>query len=209
MIKLCGRYAFYIEKNSLALRYNIDLKDNLTFSPRPEIYPGENSPVLVNKSNNKQLKLFNWGFTPSYAKYRIINAKAESIDKKATFKDAFYNKRCIIPATSFYEWKDQGKRKVKHQISIKDQDIFSMAGIYDDFIDENGNIVTSFSIITTKANDKMNNLHHRMPVILTKNKENYWLNNNDISKLKNLLKPYNNEDTIIERDSNEEQLSLF
>ena len=206
---MCGRYAFYIEKESLRERFNIELIDDFNFSPREEIFPGEDSAVIINKSNKKQLKLFNWGFTPSYAKYRIINARAESIDKKATFKDAFKNKRCIIPATSFFEWKDQGKRKIKHQISIKDQDIFSMAGIYDDFIDKNGNIITSFSIITTKANEKMKNLHHRMPVILTKEKENYWLSNNNISKLKNLLTPYNNENTIIKRDSNEEQLSLF
>ena len=206
---MCGRYAFYIEKNSLALRYNIELKDNLNFSPRQEIYPGENSPVIVNKSNDRQLKLFNWGFTPSYAKYKIINARAETINEKSTFKDAFYNKRCIIPATSFYEWKNKGKRKVKHQISIKDQNIFSMAGIYDDFIDENGNIVTKFSIITTKANEKMKNLHHRMPVILTRERENQWLKNNDLSKLKKFLKPYNNDNTIIERNSNEEQMSLF
>ena len=204
---MCGRYSLYLKPTDLSLRYNT-FNNDINFSPKNEIYPGENAPVITidNNSDKKQLSLFNWGFSPTYTNKKIINARAETIDQKKTFKKPFENKRCIIPATSFFEWKNKGKNKIKHEIYIKNEKIFSLAGLYDEFTDKNGNKITCYTIITTKANKALEDIHNRMPVIITKEKEDFWLKSSDYSKLKDLLTPYN-EEMKIENDN--DQLSLF
>ena len=204
---MCGRYSLYLKPTDLSLRYNT-FNNDINFSPKNEIYPGENAPVITidNNSDKKQLSLFNWGFSPTYTNKKIINARAETIDQKKTFKKPFENKRCIIPATSFFEWKNKGKNNIKHEIYIKNEKIFSLAGLYDEFTDKNGNKITCYTIITTNANKALEDIHNRMPVIITKEKEDFWLKSSDYSKLKNLLTPYNQE-IKIEKDN--DQLSLF
>ena len=204
---MCGRYSLYLKPTDLSLRYNT-FNNDINFSPKNEIYPGENAPVITidNNSDKKQLSLFNWGFSPTYTNKKIINARAETIDQKKTFKKPFENKRCIIPATSFFEWKNKGKNKIKHEIYIKNEKIFSLAGLYDEFTDKNGNKITCYTIITTKANKALEDIHNRMPVIITKEKEDFWLKSSDYAKLKDLLTPYN-EEMKIENDN--DQLSLF
>lgn len=204
---MCGRYTLYITPTDLSLRYNA-LNNNIKFSPKNEIYPGENAPVITidNNSDKKQLSLFNWGFSPSYTNKKIINARAETIDQKKTFEKPFKNKRCIIPATSFFEWKNKGKNKIKHEIYLKNEKIFSLAGIYDKFTDKNGNKITCYTIITTNANKTLEDIHNRMPVIITKEKEDFWLKSSDYSKLKDLLTSYNQEMKI---ENENDQLSLF
>ncbi|HKL75419.1 MAG TPA: SOS response-associated peptidase [Halanaerobiales bacterium] len=207
---MCGRYSLYIKPTDLALRYGT-INNDINFSPKKEIYPGQNAPVITidTKSNNKQLKLFNWGFSPSYTKQKIINARSETIDQKTTFKKSFKDKRCLIPATSFFEWKKIAKNNIKHEIYLKNQKIFSFAGIYDQFRDKDDNLITCYTIITTNANEKINNIHNRMPVILSKNQEDNWLKTNNTAELKKLLSPYNNNDTVIENNSDQKQLNLF
>lgn len=204
---MCGRYSLYLKPTDLSLRYNT-FNNDINFSPKNEIYPGENAPVITidNNSDKKQLSLFNWGFSPTYTNKKIINARAETIDQKKTFKKPFENKRCIIPATSFFEWKNKGKNKIKHEIYIKNEKIFSLAGLYDEFTDKNGNKITCYTIITTKANKALEDIHNRMPVIITKEKEDFWLKSSDYSKLKDLLTPYNQEMKI---ENDNDQLSLF
>lgn len=204
---MCGRYTLYITPTDLSLRYNA-LNNNIKFSPKNEIYPGENAPVITidNNSDKKQLSLFNWGFSPSYTNKKIINARAETIDQKKTFEKPFKNKKCIIPATSFFEWKNKGKNKIKHEIYLKNEKIFSLAGIYDKFTDKNGNKITCYTIITTNANKALEDIHNRMPVIITKEKEDFWLKSSDYSKLKDLLTSYNQEMKI---ENENDQLSLF
>jgi len=204
---MCGRYSLYIKPTDLSLRYNT-FNNDINFSPKNEIYPGENAPVITidNNSDKKQLSLFNWGFSPAYINKKIINARAETIDQKKTFKKPFENKRCIIPATSFFEWKNKGKNKIKHEIYIKNEKIFSLAGIYDEFTNKNGNKITCYTIITTNANKALEDIHNRMPVIITKEKEDFWLKSSDYSKLKDLLTPYNQKMKI---ENDNDQLSLF
>ena len=204
---MCGRYSLYLKPTDLSLRYNT-FNNDINFSPKNEIYPGENAPVITidNNSDKKQLSLFNWGFSPTYTNKKIINARAETIDQKKTFKKPFENKRCIIPATSFFEWKNKGKNKIKHEIYIKSEKIFSLAGLYNEFTDKNGNKITCYTIITTKANKALEDIHNRMPVIITKEKEDFWLKSSDYSKLKDLLTPYNQEMKI---ENDNDQLSLF
>ena len=112
---MCERYSLFIPLNKLIERFGLDIIDGKEYTPRAEIYPTENAPVIV-KKKHKQLKLFKWGFPPSYTKRPIINARAETIDEKPTFRESFQKKRCLVPATSFFEWKKDKKGKIKHRI---------------------------------------------------------------------------------------------
>ena len=110
--------------------------------------------------------MFKWGFSPSFANNLIINARSEIITTKYIFKKSFYNKRCLLPATGFFEWKTERNQKIKHKIQLKDQNIFSFAGLYDSFTNEDGQKIPCVTIITTSANSKIETVHNRMPVIL-------------------------------------------
>ncbi|MBS4536958.1 SOS response-associated peptidase [Clostridium sp. D2Q-11] len=187
---MCGRYYLNIGLKDIYERYNIRYKEENKYEFN-EIYPSNKSPVVL-KDGEKKLKIINWGFKPSYSKSLLINARSETIDKKPTFKDSFYNKRCIIPVSGFFEWEKDGKDKIKRRIHIKDRKIFSLAGIYDNFKDENGDDYTAFTILTTVPNKDMIKIHNRMPVIIPEEKEDIWLDNNieNYGRLKTMFKPY-------------------
>ncbi len=207
---MCGRYSLNIGLQNLMKRYGI-IDTDINFSPAEEIYPSGNVPVVL-KNNKRQLELFKWGFDPSFARNLIINARVETIDEKNLFKDCFYNNRCLIPATAFFEWKDIDGKKIKYKISLPESDIFSFAGIYDTFTDKHNNPVQSFTIITTAACEKIKPVHHRMPVILKENQEDLWLDSEikDSERLKKLLESTESEDINLEKTGNKgNQQSLF
>jgi len=141
-----------------------------------------------------------WGLVPFWAKavkdadkYSLINCKAEEIDQKRSYKDAFKKRRCIVPVSGFFEWKRAGRGPKKpFAIHHSKFPILSVAGIYEHWVSkETGEIVNSFAIVTTTANSMMEQIHTRMPVILDKKNEREWLDpeNQDIDALKKLLKP--------------------
>ena len=144
------------------------------------------------------IKLYKWGFSPSFTNNLIINARGESVDQKPTFKNSFLNKRCLIPVTGFYEWQNTDNKKNKYNITVKNEKVFSLAGIYDSFKNNNGDIKNAFSIITISANKKINPIHHRMPVIIEKQVEKTWLNSKikNRKQLKNMLKPFPDENIL-------------
>ena len=192
MNKMCGRYYLYTKLEKLLKRYGI--KDTeIDFSPQKEIFPSQQAPVVLQKKNsNKKLKSFKWGFAPSFASRLIINARSETIEKKPTFRKSFYQKRCLVPVTGFFEWKTLPEKKVKYKINLKEKDIFSLAGIYDDFKNEKGETITSFCILTTDASKKLEEIHQRMPVILNRENEEKWLNPDikNTGLFKNFLNPF-------------------
>ena len=121
----------------------------------------------------------------------MINAKAETITEKASFKNPFKRKRCLVLSDGFYEWKKiTPKEKIPYRIKMEDDSLFTMAGIWDTWKNEEGDPINSFSIITTSPNELMENIHNRMPVILKKEDEKAWLNDNDTDYLQSLLKPF-------------------
>jgi len=149
------------------------------------------------------LKLLKWGLIPSWTKspedaneirYKTFNARAESIDKKPSFSSSFKTMRCIIPLLGFFEWQHAGKEKVPWYIYHADNEILSVAGLYDEWIENNtGAKFATFSLVTTDANSLMAEIHNsgkRMPAILDRDSELKWL---DISlaadDVKKLLKP--------------------
>lgn len=193
---MCGRFAFSPFRKLIEEHFDVEVNSDL-YSPRYNCAPSQNLAVITNSEPFK-LNYFKWGLIPYWAKdsktgFSLINVKAETVNEKPAFKSAFRNKRCLVPATAFFEWKHEGKNKTPFCIFLKKRPLFSMAGVWDSWVSKNNIIINSFSIITTSANDFMLNIHNRMPVILSKENEKKWLNNNDPESLSTLLAPINSE----------------
>ncbi|MFW5787003.1 MAG: SOS response-associated peptidase [Halanaerobiales bacterium] len=209
MINICGRYYLMLNLDNLRRWYNIEKDDNIDYSPPGEIYPAQKAPVIVGKK--PQLKIFRWGFTPSYTNRPVINARGETVDQKNLFQNSFYNRRCLIPGNAFFEWKKKGNEKIKMKIGHNEEKIFSMAGLFQTFNDSKGNPVKCFTILTTEASNKIKKIHNRMPVILDKENENKWINpDTPTKKLKDLIKPYKDQKLYIKKDNpdKKDQLSF-
>jgi putative SOS response-associated peptidase YedK len=138
-----------------------------------------------------------WGLIPHWAKdakigFKTINARSEEVINKPSFRGAYKNKRCLIPATGFYEWHGTGKTKVPYLFLLRDRKMFSFAGLYDIWINEGGRQIYTYTILTTKANGVVEKVHDRMPVILAKRDEEIWADNStfDPATLATLFKPF-------------------
>jgi len=187
---MCGRYSLDYDLKNIIIRYKAT-KSIKEFQARDEIFPTDLAPVVVRDQEN-MIAIMKWGFAPGFAKQPLINARGETIDIKPTFKNSFYYRRCIIPVSSFYEWEEKEGKKIRKRISIDDEEIFSLAGLYDVIKDKEGKAYAAFTIITTEANKEIKGIHHRMPVIIPKNMESKWLDrdNRNIEELRSLLRPY-------------------
>jgi putative SOS response-associated peptidase YedK len=194
---MCGRYTLTVTLDELIIRYHIDKPTNRFHRPKYNVAPTQQVIAIINDGANNRLGELKWGLVPSWAKdekigSKMINARSETILEKASFKKLIDSKRCIIPADGFYEWKKSGGSKQPMRIVMKDLDIFSMAALYDTWINPDGDKVNTCTILTTAPNRLMQSIHDRMPVILRPEEERLWLDRNhrDISRLIELLKPY-------------------
>ncbi|MDI6782816.1 MAG: SOS response-associated peptidase [bacterium] len=200
---MCGRFVI-LDLETIIRKYHIAQKPGFTFSPRYNIAPGQLVPIVIREKLPadiaNRLELMKWGLIPFWAKdpaigNRLINARAETLAEKLSFKSALKSNRCLVPASGFYEWKEIGGRKIPFLIKVKETSLFSFAGLYDIWKDEQENEVKTFTIITTSANSFMAPIHNRMPVILKPENEEVWLNKsvNDIAQLISVLNPYPSE----------------
>lgn len=194
---MCGRYTNTVSIKKLAERFGFKTIED-DFQPRFNIAPGQNAPVVFRNWPNK-FEMMRWGLVPSWAKeerigYKMINARAETLSSKPSFKRPFQRHRCLVLADSFYEWKSQTgtKNKIPIRIFLKDEIPFAFAGLWDHWKKPDGTELHSFTIITTEANRKLREIHDRMPVILKPEDEARWLDPElqDSSELGKLLKPY-------------------
>jgi putative SOS response-associated peptidase YedK len=161
------------------------------FVPRYNCAPGQLLPV-ISSAEPEVLSLYRWGLVPYWAKdvsigNKLINARAETLEEKPSFKNPFKRQRCLIPANGFYEWRK--KDKMPFRIFLKDRDLFSMAGIWDVWQDVVKRSFYTFSIITVPAPEILKGIHHRMPAILPEQHEKAWLQESDSRLLKSFLKP--------------------
>ncbi len=183
---MCGRYSFYPSKN-FSSRFSLELssKDLAKLTPNGNVTPGQIMPIITKNKDSNQLTFLTWGFLPSWARSDfkpLINTRSETLLQKPFFKDSFSGNRCLIPSSGFYEWQKQAKSTPPHYFSLKDDSIFSMAGLYSP---------TGYTIITTSPNSLIKPIHHRMPVILNQTDESTWLNpNSSPNLLLSLLKPF-------------------
>ena len=186
---MCGRYALDADIDFLINQYKAII-GKIKFEGSSEIFPTNTVPI-IRELENRQLDMLKWGFMPSFTKRPLINARAETVDIKPTFKNSFVNKRCIIPATSFFEWEKVEDKKIKRRISINNK-LFSIAGLYNTFYDNEGTEYEAFTMLTINANQEMKHIHERMPVILSNEDVETWLDkdNKNILELKNILIPW-------------------
>jgi putative SOS response-associated peptidase YedK len=200
---MCGAYGFSV-KDAKEVYDRFEVVNTLEdLKPRWNVRPGQMNPVITSHSPNKISRMF-WGLIPHWAKdksfaYKTINARAETVATLATYKEPFRHKRCIVPATGFYEPDKIHFTKPPfpwHYFQINDQKVFGIAGLYDVWKDrETGKEIHTYTIITTEPNAVVGEFHGRMPVILQKEDEETWLNP-DISEpaqLLPLLKSYPDE----------------
>jgi putative SOS response-associated peptidase YedK len=159
-------------------------------------------PAICSGRTDK-IQLLKWGLIPSWVKttesandirYKTFNARLESIDNKPSFSGSFRSRRCLIPVKGFFEWQHAGEKKIPWYIHRADDDIISFAGLWDEWVENHtGEIINTFSIITTEANDLMAVIHNskkRMPAILDKTEEKRWLDlSYEPSESLKLLKP--------------------
>ncbi len=187
---MCGRF-YLLDLFGLLMRFKLKLSPKI--KPRYNIAPTQDIVAVINDGGYRVVH-FRWGLIPFWSKKIVsgmINARAETVEKKPSFKHSLQSKRCLIPANGFYEWKKEGNRKKPHRIFLKDETAFSFAGLWDSWISPKGESINSCTIITTSANALIEPIHNRMPVILSEDAEKVWLNKNaDIATLKGMLNPY-------------------
>jgi putative SOS response-associated peptidase YedK len=174
---MCGRFQLLRPEDIAARFETVNAVPNLVASA--DVRPTQ--PIAV-VDMARELKLMQWGLVPSWAKERpsgapLINARAEGIETKPTFRKPLRFQRCIIPATGFYEWQAPagGGRKIKYLFTREDGDFLALAGLYDTWKAPEGRDVSSCVIITTTPNELVAPVHNRMPVILTRDDEDAWL----------------------------------
>jgi putative SOS response-associated peptidase YedK len=206
---MCGRYYISVDKEEILQSYNISTV-NIDGLQMGEVFPGTDVPVIIG-AGVRSLQLLRWGFKLSGTKKDIINARIETVMEKPLFRRAFCERRCLVPASCFYEWQTNGTNKSKYEISLKNTALFSMAGLYDTFIDTNGNKYTAVVILTTKSNGQMAHIHDRMPVILSKSLEIKWLSdsNSDLDTIKSEIENNEGIEFTIKTADSAVQLSFY
>jgi len=192
---VCGRYVIKSPSAKLKVKFQID--DAPLFEPRYNVAPTQLVPAVRQEGGKRRLTMLRWGLIPSRAKdakigYRLINARADTVATKPSFRSAFKRRRCLVPADGFYEWKRDGKVKQPYFIHRKDEEPFAFAGLWEGWENpEDGKEVQSCSLITTEANELMAPIHDRVPVILAESAHDRWLDEDEpVSDLQALLKPY-------------------
>ncbi|WP_216828605.1 SOS response-associated peptidase [Alkalihalobacterium elongatum] len=194
---MCGRFTLSADPSLLKERFEIvnDFEDQ--YAVRYNIAPSQNILTVINDGQDNRAGYLRWGLIPSWAKdpkigYKLINARAETLAEKPSFKQAYKKRRCLVIADSFYEWKKVKNKKVPVRIKLKQEGVFAMAGLWERWKSTDDNIIYSCTIITTSPNLFMKDIHDRMPVILTKETEKVWLHNKieDPHTLDDILQPY-------------------
>jgi len=214
---MCGRYSLFVSPEKLSERFDVTVQN---FQPRYNAAPGQSLPVITDDTPG-ELQSMEWGLIPPWAESRDdgghINARAETLTEKPTFRDAVQQQtegpqavgRCLVPADGFYEWVDIDDRRQPYRVTLGTNDPFAMAGLWaewqppttqtgldaftgGDGADSDPDIVRTFTIVTTTPNDLIERLHHRMAVMLTPDTEQRWLTE-PTEAVGTLLQPYPDE----------------
>ena len=204
---MCGRARLSSDVSEIRLVFSIPPEQ-----PTPNIpanwnaAPTEDLPVVRYdaRAGQRSLDVMRWGLVPFWAKdikvgFSNINAKAETVDTKPAFREAFTRRRCLVPFDCFYEWKKLGKERQPYAVALTDRRLMALAGLWENWRSPAGERVRSFAIVTTAPNALLAALHDRMPVILAPETWPLWLGERsaDPDQLKSVLKPYPAEGMVI------------
>ena len=179
---MCGRFEANIPKDKLIQKFGINNWQLENYRPRYNIPPGTNIPIIRQVGDNRIIDEAHWGLIPSWAKdkkiaFRTFNARSETLSEKPSFRTAYKRKRCLIPASGYYEWQKLGSNnKQPFWIGRKDHEPFAMAGLFENWTDtETGELIESCTIITRPSYQEISHIHDRMPVILPETFFMSWL----------------------------------
>ena len=201
---MCGRFALYNTAEAVENHFRIRLP--AIFSPRYNIAPSQQilTITVANAGGPRHAVYRRWGLIPGWAKdmkigYKMINARAESIADKPAFRAAFKRRRCLIPASGFYEWGRAGTDKQPYFVRLRDGEVLAFAGLWESWTGpEDGRIVETCTIITTEANRPVGEIHDRMPAIVAPEMYDLWLDPEaDRDRLLGLLQPFVDRKTTV------------
>jgi len=194
---MCGRYAFFSPAE--AVRRTFALDDVPELEPRYNVAPTQDVPaVRAAEEGARRFAMLHWGLVPKWAKERaignrMINARAETLAEKPSFRDAFRKRRCLVLTDGWYEWQVAPGGKQPWFIRMKDARPFAFAGLWERWKDPaNGSLLESCTIVTTGAAASIRRIHDRMPVVLAESDWDRWLDTafSDTESLSELLRPY-------------------
>ncbi len=196
---MCGRFALIDPAEQLAMQFDLPTIADLT--PRYNIAPTQ--PVLAVRqaqgNGGREWALLRWGLIPSWSKEiaignRLINARGETVAERPSFRAAFKRRRCLIPASGFYEWQKRGSGKQPIYISPANGGVFALAGLWESWQGADGSELETCTIVTTTPNELMRPIHNRMPVIVAPEDYDTWLASEPEPSLGlHLLRPYPSE----------------
>ena len=191
---MCGRYSL-ICIDDMGSRFRVT-DPSFGFRSHFNIAPGSMMPVIVRRERNEAV-MMEWGLVPHWVKEgkaarHLINARAETLAEKPSFRGLLNSRRCLVPASGFYEWKKDGGKKTPFYIRLQDEPVFAFAGLYDVWHIPVGEGYATYTIITTGPNDLMAPIHNRMPAILRREDEDRWVSGEALSAadLNGILAPH-------------------
>jgi putative SOS response-associated peptidase YedK len=199
---MCGRFTLTATVDQLFDRFDIEyFLQEEDYFPNYNVAPSQSVLAVINNGQHNKMGFLRWGLIPPWAKdmsigHKMINARSESLTEKPSFKNAYKKKRCLIIADSFYEWKQlDAKKKTPMRIKLKSDELFAMAGLWENWKSPEGKSIFSCTVITTTPNELVKNIHDRMPVILKPEDEKIWLDPriSDTDLLSQMLKPLDEE----------------
>jgi len=197
---MCGRFTLHIPPELLAEIFG--LTSTPVYPASYNVAPSQQVPVIRGMVDNgqRELAFLRWGLVPSWARdpsigSRMINARAETIQEKPAFRHAIRYRRCIVPASGFFEWQVEGGKKQPLYLRIRESSIMGLAGIWEEWKTPEAALLETFAILTTTSNRLIEPIHDRMPVILHPREYDLWLDREvtDPEKLKRLYHPYLSE----------------
>jgi putative SOS response-associated peptidase YedK len=210
---MCGRFTLATSSDEIARIF--DVSDVPQFDARYNVAPTQNIPVCreVAPDRKRRVDELRWGLVPFWADdlkigNRMINARSETASSKPAYRAAFKQRRCLVPATGFFEWKKENGQKQPYLFRRADTSPFAFAGLWESWTDkETSKTVDTFTILTCPPNELVAGVHNRMPVILAEDSYGFWLDptNDDVSALEELLGPYDPagfESVAVSRDVN-------
>jgi len=187
---MCGRFTL---RSPGRIKFDVNRKaPPPLLLPRFNIAPSQDVLTVMSDRGERTLVPARWGLIPSWSKEPkgFINARSETLNEKPSFSESFERRRCLIPADGFYEWKKSGKSTQPYYFQMKDEEPFYFAGIWDEWRGDSGS-TTSCAIITTTANEVLETIHDRMPVILPAYGHDAWLGSDtEPAELLSLLNPF-------------------
>ena len=203
---MCGRASLSSDVSEIKIAFSIPPeRPTPNIAPSWNVAPTDPLPIVHYdaKAGTRDLEVMRWGLIPYWAKdikigFSTINARAEEVDTKPAFREAFQRRRCLVPVDNFYEWAKTGTGKQPYAIALADRRLMALAGLWETWRSPAGERVRSFTIVATTPNELCAELHNRMPVVLNPQAWPMWLGEQpaDVPQLKALLAPHPSEDMI-------------